>query len=78
MSQTVTASEANQKFSELLRKVQRGDSVTITSRGKPVAKMVPVDQGATGQGTIEELIASFKQYPRRRAGNWKREDLYER
>lgn len=43
------AREANQKFSRLLLDVEAGASVTITRRGKAVAKIVPAgpaDQGA--------------------------------
>jgi prevent-host-death family protein len=37
----VTAREANQGFSKLLNEVASGESVIITSRGKPVAQMTP-------------------------------------
>jgi prevent-host-death family protein len=36
------AFEAKNKLSELLDRVERGEEVTITRRGKPVAKLVPV------------------------------------
>lgn len=36
----VTAKELRQKTSEVLKKVQRGAAVTVTLRGKPVAKLV--------------------------------------
>jgi prevent-host-death family protein len=34
---TVTARQANHKFSELLSRVERGEEVLITKRGKPIA-----------------------------------------
>ena len=34
--------EAKNKFSELLDRVERGEHVVITRRGKPVAELVPV------------------------------------
>ena len=34
---TVTARQANHEFSELLARVERGEEVLITKRGKPVA-----------------------------------------
>ena len=34
---TVSARQANHKFSELLARVERGEEVLITKRGKPVA-----------------------------------------
>jgi len=40
---TVTAAEANRKFSALLRGVRDGNSYVVTSHGKPVAKIVAID-----------------------------------
>lgn len=37
---TVSAREANQQFSRLLRAAAEGEDVVITRRGKPVAKLV--------------------------------------
>ncbi len=37
---TVSAREANQHFSRLLRAAADGEEVVITRRGKPVAKLV--------------------------------------
>jgi prevent-host-death family protein len=34
--------EAKNKLSELLERVQGGEEITITRRGQPVAKLVPV------------------------------------
>jgi prevent-host-death family protein len=39
---TVSAREANQHFSRLLRVAAEGEDVVITRRGKPVAKLVPL------------------------------------
>jgi prevent-host-death family protein len=41
MAETVTAREANQHFSRLLREVAEGQSFVITHRGRPVARLVP-------------------------------------
>jgi prevent-host-death family protein len=38
---TITAREANQGFSELLTRVERGEEVLITKRGNPVAIISP-------------------------------------
>ena len=42
----VSAAEANREFSKLLRRVKAGRSYVITSRGQPVAKLVPFDGDA--------------------------------
>lgn len=41
MAETVTARDANQHFSRLLREVAEGKSFVITHRGRPVARLVP-------------------------------------
>ena len=45
MDEAVTAAEANRSFSRLLRGVREGRSYVVTSHGKPVAKLVPANQG---------------------------------
>ncbi len=41
---TVNMSEARRRLSDLVRAAERGESVTITRRGKQVARLVPVEQ----------------------------------
>ena len=43
----VTAKELRLKTSEILRKVQRVGTATVTLRGKPVAKLVALNQEKT-------------------------------
>lgn len=40
MQSTVSAADANRRFSELLRTVKKGGSIIVTSHGKPVAKII--------------------------------------
>lgn len=42
MKQLVSLREANQRFSQYVAAVERGDEIIITRRGKPVAKLVAV------------------------------------
>lgn len=44
LMKSIGAREANQKFSRLLGAVEAGASVTITRRGRAVARIVPVRQ----------------------------------
>jgi len=76
MDRPITASEANQRFSEMLRDVAKGESFTVTSRGRPVARVIPVDQ-EDQRRKIKELLEYLMTLPIRRAGPLKREDLYE-
>jgi prevent-host-death family protein len=75
MEHVVTASEANQRFSSLLKKVKQGDKVVITSRGEAVAELVP-SRKRTSQKDVDELLGFLDTLPRR-TFNWTREDAYD-
>lgn len=47
--------EAKAHFSELLRKVRGGRSVTITYRGKPVAELRPLETLSSTEARIGQL-----------------------
>ncbi len=76
MERAISASEANQRFSELLRDVTDGGSFTVMSRGRPVARVLPVDQDQDRRA-VEKLLDFVAGLPIRHAGNWSRDDLYE-
>jgi prevent-host-death family protein len=42
MSKTVGAAEAKTHFLRLLDEVEGGEAVTVTRRGRPIARIVPV------------------------------------
>jgi prevent-host-death family protein len=42
--QSMGAFEAKTRFSEVLNRVERGETITITRHGRPVARIVPEDQ----------------------------------
>jgi prevent-host-death family protein len=47
--------EARARFSELLRKVRSGRSVTITYHGEPVAELRPIAASDTAEARIDRL-----------------------
>lgn len=59
---SVGAFEAKTKLSELLDLVERGEEITITRRGTPVARLVPVkgdeEVAARQRALAEEIRAS--------------------
>jgi prevent-host-death family protein len=58
MGIVVGAFEAKTKLAELLDKVEAGESVTITRRGKVVARMIAVksdDEAARTRALVEEI-----------------------
>jgi len=76
MDRTISASDANQRFSELLREVSEGESFTVLSRGRAVARVLPVDK-AQGRALVERLLGFVSGLPIRHSGDWTRADLYE-
>ena len=38
----ISAAEANRQFSSVLRQVRDGRAYTVTSHGRPVAKIIPI------------------------------------
>ena len=56
---TVGSFEAKTKLAELLDKVEAGESVTITRRGKEVARLVAV-KSADEQARLQALIDEIK------------------
>ena len=53
---TVGAYEAKTHLPALLAKVERGETVTITRHGRPVARLVPVDVVRP----VEEIIVDLR------------------
>ena len=78
MDQTLSAAEANRRFSALLRGVRQGQSYVVTSHGRPVARIVPAAPGAAAAaGARTALFARLERQPATTVGRWRREELYE-
>lgn len=80
MAKIVTAAEANRNFSKLLRDVDRGETVVVTSHGTPVAELVPaLDREKAERMEIAKrrLLDDLADQPRWTAPKWSRHELYE-
>jgi prevent-host-death family protein len=79
---TVSAREANQGFSKLLQSVVDGEEVVITRRGKPVARLAPVEPAAASserQAEIDRILARLREGADFGPGvTWTRDELHER
>ncbi len=83
--ETVPAAEANRRFSELLRGVrEEGRSYIVTSHGRAVAKMLPIDDAdddaakeAARRDAHERLIEHLKSRPTLNLGKFNRDDAYD-
>lgn len=85
MQLTVPATEANRRFSALLRAARNGARVTITSHGEPVAELRPVPSSPLSEDALRARRIAFQEMEARWAvqepvvvGPWTREELYER
>ena len=76
MDKAVSAADANRRFSELLRIVQKGRSVVVTSHGKPVARITPVGDDRAAEGARVALFARLKRERAVKSGRWTRDELY--
>lgn len=74
----ISAAEANRHFSQLLRNVQEGESVTVTSHGRPVAIIQPATP-ALDESKRHARVRLFKHLSAQPAMglSFKRDDLYE-
>jgi len=61
---SVGAFEAKTHFANLLARVGRGESITITRHGRPVARLVPVE-AAPDRRRRAEAVARIKEIGRR-------------
>jgi prevent-host-death family protein len=65
---SVGVRELRQRASELLRLVERGETIEITDRARPVARLSPVPEGTPleqmyGAGEIEAAAARLDDLP---------------
>jgi prevent-host-death family protein len=78
MSRTVTATEANQRISEIMRDVRAGETVTVTSRGKAILHMVPAETQPRKKPDWDALWARMDELNGIVTGPWTRDELYDR
>ncbi len=78
MDKSISAAEANRKFSSVLREVRQGGTYVITSHGKPVAKLVPVEpEKQPREAARKALFDRLRNQPTLDVGPWTRDELYD-
>ena len=76
---TITAADANRRFSHLLREVREGTSFLVTLHGAPVATLSPADGELRARmGARDALLARLRAQPAGDIGRWSRDELYDR
>ncbi|ASG23322.1 type II toxin-antitoxin system Phd/YefM family antitoxin [Nitrospirillum viridazoti] len=76
MTRIVSARDANQQFSDILGEAADGETVIITRRGTPVAKLVPYTAPAD-EGAWDRLLAMLEEGLPLGGGTFSRDELYE-
>lgn len=77
MEKSISAAEANRKFSQVLREVREGRSYIVTSHGRPVARISPVMAGRAAEAARAALLRRLQSEPVSNIGRWKRDELYD-
>jgi prevent-host-death family protein len=60
MMQTVGAYEAKTHLPELLNRVAKGETITITKHGKPVAQLIPAQEGKPDVRQVVDEMLEFR------------------
>jgi prevent-host-death family protein len=81
MSESITSADANRHFSQLLRGVrEEGATYVVTTHGKPVAKITPVDDegdSALRAAALKRMQERWAKQPVLNIGRWTRDELYD-
>ena len=75
---TIAAAEANRRFSAILRDVTHGEHVLVLAHGKPVARIVPVDDLSRERRSARtSLVTRLRSQALAGARDWTRDELYD-
>ncbi len=75
---TVTATEANQHFSRILERVEGGETIAVTKRGRIVATINPTPVMREEQRIArEKLLMRLRSQPRLDIPRGTRDELYD-
>lgn len=74
MSHLIPQRELRNSNAEIMRRVQAGESFTVTRNGRPVADLVPHrSERGLARTTLGEAQAAFRGLPGMDAERWRRE-----
>jgi prevent-host-death family protein len=70
------ATEANRHFFRILREVAEGDTFTVTSHGRPIARIVPASTKGS-KAAKQRLLEHLRSQPAIEIGSFTRQELYD-
>jgi prevent-host-death family protein len=76
---SISAREANQHFSRLLRRAQAGERIIVTSRGRPVAQISSIVDAPDDrlEARKKKFVKKLRSRSARPMPNWTRDELYD-
>jgi prevent-host-death family protein len=83
LKKTITAREANQRFSKVLREVQDGYEFLVTKKGRPVARISAIAVDGVRELTPEQeraakrMIAGMRRGWKLGIGKFSRDEIYD-
>ncbi len=78
MAESISAADANRRFSRLIRGVREGNSYVVTSHGKPVARIVPAGTDERVSASAKaSLLTRLRGQKATKIGRWTRDELYD-
>jgi prevent-host-death family protein len=74
MGEVISQRELRNDNAEIMRRVEAGESFTVTRNGKPIADLIPHQVGrAVRRWTVGELQAEFRRLTPVDGAQWRRE-----
>ncbi|GAA4527207.1 type II toxin-antitoxin system Phd/YefM family antitoxin [Amycolatopsis samaneae] len=75
MTSAISQRDLRNDNAEIMRRVERGESFTVTRNGKPVANLVPLcaEHEQQARRTLGEVQESFRGLPPMDSAAWRRE-----
>lgn len=77
MATKVGLFEAKTHLSKILDRVEAGEEIVITRHGKPVAKIIKLDEGEARQQRLAEIFERMKELRKKTAGRATTEEIVE-
>ncbi len=75
MEKVISAADANRSFSQVLREVRHGQSYLVTSHGRAVARIAPVENDRTASAARKLLFERLRSQRVSKIGRWKRQHI---
>ena len=73
MARTISQRELRNDNAEIMRRVEAGESFTVTRNGKPIADLVPHGDPPKKRKTLREMQEEFRRLPPIDVEQWYRD-----